>query len=157
MATFETPGGDSLETFHDDSIYAIRLISPEPDQKDWRSELVLDIDHILDWIRHDNGQISFRLVQANLCFANVSNLKVTFGYPDTSISPLPIDRIACSDKAAVTRGDYQEFDWEIALNDQLSGALTFRSAGHRLEKTGRPIECEQQQIPQHLRINWVGK
>ena len=74
-------GENVLHSFHADSIYGICLISPQPDQNDWLSELVLDIDHILEWIKDDNGQISFGLVQANLCFRNVSDLRVTFGCP----------------------------------------------------------------------------
>ncbi|MEX0346709.1 MAG: hypothetical protein AB3N20_17425 [Rhizobiaceae bacterium] len=158
MTVFNEIGGEFPGSFHDDSIYAIRLISPEPDQDDWRSELILDIDHILEWIRGDDGRFRFRLVQADLCFVDVSDLKISFGYRDTSITPLPIDRIVRSQEAVVTRQNgFQDFQWEIVLNDQANGALNFRSTGFRLEETGDRIDSDQQQIPQHLRCRSSGR
>ncbi len=158
MTFFNEIGDDFPGSFHDDSIYAFRLISPEPDRDDWRSELILDIDHILEWMKGGDGRFRFRLVQADLCFVNVSDLKITFGYPDTSITPLPIDRIVRSPEAVITRqNDYQEFQWEIVLNDQMNGTLKFRSTGFRLQETGDRIVSDQQQIPQHLRNKGNGQ
>jgi len=146
----EVPDG----AFHDDSIYGIRLTSPEPDRDDWRSEIVLDIDHIIEGFRSKDGQVRFRLVQANLCFANVSDLHVSFAMPDFSIVPLPIDRIVRSDDPVVERREnYREFRWSIHLNDGAGGSLTFRSSGFRQEQVSEPAEFDDQTIPGHLRIN----
>ena len=37
-------------SFHDNLVYAFRLRGPDPDNGDWASELVLDIDHIVEWV-----------------------------------------------------------------------------------------------------------
>ncbi len=138
--------------FHDDSIYGFQLISPEPDLGDWRSELVLDIDHIEEWLQDEAGHIRFRLLQAQLTFVDVTDLMVSFGFPGTSLVPLPIDRISRSDKPTKIRGDDgTEYLWAIELNDQLKGAFAFCASGYRLTPLGDPIECDQQQIPPHLR------
>ncbi len=140
-------------SFHDDSIYGFRLISPEPDRDDWRSELILDIDHILEWIKGDDGHFRFLLVQANLCFENVSDLRVSFSFPEFSLNPLPIDRIDRNLGPVKMRGDkYQEFSWTIHLNDRAGGSLTFRSTAYRLEQIGKPTEFGEQTIPNHRRI-----
>ncbi len=140
-------------SFHDDCIYAIRLISPEPDRDDWRSELVLEIDHILKWVKGDGGRYRFVLVQANLCFENVSGLRVSFSFSEFSLIPLPIDRIERSTEPVKVHGDqYREFSWIIYLNDRAGGLLTFRSTGYHLEKVGKPAEFEEQTIPKHQRI-----
>ncbi len=140
-------------TFHDDCIYGLRLVSPEPDLDDWDSELILDIDHILGGVKLDGGRFRFLLVQANLCFENVSDLRVSFSFPEFNIIPLPIDRIERSDEPVVTRGDnYHEFLWTIHLNDRAGGSLTFRSIGYRLEQVGEPAEFDEQTIPKQLRV-----
>ena len=143
---------DVKHTFHDASVYGMCLISPEPDQQDWRSELILDIDYILEWIKNDDGLISFRLVQAELCFVNVSDLRVVFGFPQVTINPLPIDQIVRSDRPLGVRELYREYRWDIVLNDGLDGKLTFRASGYRLKEIGNSITFGQQQIPSHLRI-----
>ncbi len=147
------PHDPNRPSFHDDCIYGFRLISPEPDRDDWRSELALDIDHILEWLKEDDGQFRFLLVQAYLCFENVSDLRVSFSFPEFSLNPLPIDRIDCSKEPIKVRGDnYQEFSWTIHLNDREGGSMTFRSTGYRLEQIGNPTEYGEQSIPKHCRI-----
>ena len=47
--------------FHDDSIYGMTMVSPDPDNDDWVSELQLDIDHIDDWIRGEGRRFRFCL------------------------------------------------------------------------------------------------
>ena len=140
-------------SFHDDSIYGLRLVSPDPDQDDWRSELIMDIDHIVEWVKGDNGRIRFVLVQGNLCFENVFDLRISFSFPDCSLTPLPIDRIERSrEPVRAHAGRSEEFSWIIHLNDRGDGFLTFRSTGYRLDEIGTPAEFEEQTIPNDQRI-----
>lgn len=139
-------------SFHDDPIYGFDLISPEPDLDDWRSELVLDIDHIVDWLKSESGSFRFLLSPAKLRFENVSDLAVRFACPNHSIIPVPIDQITRSDAPVVEREpEYREYQWTIALNDMADGCISFRSSGYRLELVGEPQPYEQQTIPRHLR------
>ncbi len=150
--------GDDLITdppasaFHDYTVYGIAFIAPDPEHDDWRSELVLDIDHILEWIRTADGRFRFRLVRANLRFENVSDLRVTFAFPGSTLTPLPIDRIERSNDADLVRtGTYQEFLCTIYLNDMAGGTISFRSTGYRLQAIGTPDEYANQFIPPSLR------
>ena len=139
--------------FHDASIYGLRLTAPEPERDDWRSELTLDIDFILEWIKSSDKAFRFRLVRADLRFLGVSDLNVKFGFPGVSIYPLPIDRIVRSDGPVVIRDEYREYVWSIELNDGSNGNLTFRATGYQLCQTGQPDIYDEQQIPPHERMD----
>ena len=62
-------------SWHDDEIHAIRLSVGDPDRGDWTSDLVLDIDHIVEWVREDQT-MSFRVAPATLVFHGVTDLRV---------------------------------------------------------------------------------
>ncbi len=144
---------DISHEFHDNSIYALNLISPDPDTDDWVSELKLDIDHIEEWIRQDYGHFSFSVSQVNLCFEGVSDLSVSFSFPKTTITPLPIDRITRSREPVRIHGkEYSEFVWTIELNDRCGGRIYFHATGYRFERVGKPVICEEQFMPKHLRL-----
>lgn len=55
---------------HDDTIYAIRLRTTDPDADDWTSDFVRDIDHIAEWVR-DDERMHFRATPADLVFRGV--------------------------------------------------------------------------------------
>ncbi|WP_299892858.1 hypothetical protein [uncultured Ruegeria sp.] len=117
------------------------------------SELKLDIDHIEEWIRQDNGHFSFSLCQVNLCFEGVSDLSVSFSFPKSSITPLPFDRITRPRKPVRVHGtDYSKFVWTIELNDRRGGRICIHATGYRFERVGKPVTCEEQCIPKHLRL-----
>ncbi|WP_170575714.1 hypothetical protein [Ruegeria atlantica] len=144
---------DVSHEFHDNSIYALNLISPDPDTDDWVSELKLDIDHIEEWIRQDHGHFSFSVSQVNLCFEGVSDLSVCFSFPKSTITPLPIDRITRSREPVRIHGkEYSEFVWTIELNDRCGGRIYFNATGYRFERVGKPVTCDEQFMPKHLRL-----
>ena len=139
--------------FHDDSIYGMKMVSPDPDNDDWVSELQLDIDHIDEWIREKDGRFRFSLCQGKLHFESVSDLSVSFAFPQSTITPLPIDRIIRSEEPVRIHGtDYAEFSWEIRLNDRNGGYIRFRASGYRFERIGEPVLRDEQVIPKPMRL-----
>ncbi len=139
--------------FHDDSIYGMNMVSPDPDNDDWVSELQLDVDHIDEWVKEKNGQFRFSLCQVNLYFESVSDLSVSFTFPQSTITPLPIDRMIRSEEPVRIHGkDYAEFSWEIRLNDRNGGYIRFRASGYRFERIGEPVLCDEQVIPKPMRL-----
>lgn len=138
--------------FHDDSIYVFKLVGPDPDNQDWTSELQLDIDHILEWIKVDDDKFKFRVSQALLVFESVSDLQVSFAFSNTSIFALPIDSIVRSSEPVVARVPaYREFHWKISLNDMHGGEIEFRSTGYRIHLCGEEMVHSEQTMPKHLR------
>ena len=60
--------GESLPSWHDNPIYGIHWRCAEPDRGLWRSELVFDIDHILDWVPSEERCFRFLMAPAILVF-----------------------------------------------------------------------------------------
>ena len=144
---------DVAHGFHDDAIHGLALEAPDPDRDDWASRLSLDIDHIVEWLRDDDG-FAFRVVQALLIFEDVSDLRVSFAFPEVSLNPLPIDQVSRSVSPVVERGDYRLYDWTIGLNDGEAGRLTLRARGYRLVPVGEATVQSEQGLPKHLRRAW---
>ena len=70
------PDFDGL-SWHDDTIYGLRFEAGDSFQGDWRAELVLDIDHIVEWVREGAGRVRFRVAPATLVFHGVTDLKIS--------------------------------------------------------------------------------
>ena len=82
--------------WHDDPVYGLALRLGEPAADDWRSDLVLDLDHIVEWVR-DGDAVRFRVAPATLVFHGVSDLRVDidWGMRGWQVAPSPptIDQI----------------------------------------------------------------
>ena len=139
--------------FHDDSIYGFELVQPVPELDQWDSEIILDIDHILEWRKTDD-QFKFLISKAELRFIDVSDLQVSFGFPNSTITTLPIDRIDRENEPNLERepNDVQ-YRWKIRLHDRNNGFFSFLSTGYQLNLIGDPVLCDDQFIPAEIRTN----
>ncbi len=46
----DTHSSEEERSWHDNLIYGLHLAAPDPDAGLWISDLILDIDHIVEWI-----------------------------------------------------------------------------------------------------------
>src|SRR5512142_25972 len=87
-----------LPSWHDNLVYGMHLRCADPERNVWRSELVLDIDHIVEWVPQSGGGMRFLMAPATVIFHDVSELKVAidfasdFGYR-RNLNELSIDRL----------------------------------------------------------------
>ena len=65
---------------HDNLVYALLFNVGDVAKGDWRSELVLDIDHTVEWICGTDGGVRFRVAPATLTFHDVTDLRVSFDF-----------------------------------------------------------------------------
>jgi hypothetical protein len=63
-------------SWHDCHIWGIELRADDPDDGDWTSDLVLDIDFIVEWICGTGGGGQFRVAPATLVFHGVTDPKI---------------------------------------------------------------------------------
>src|ERR1051326_2235548 len=86
-----------LPSWHDDLIYGMHLRCADPMRNIWRSELVFDIDHIVEWVPQPGGGMQFLMAPAILVFHDVSDLAIAidfFGDADhrRNLNELSIER-----------------------------------------------------------------
>jgi hypothetical protein len=118
--------------WHDCSIWGLALHAGDPDDGDWTSELVLDIDFIVEWAPCC-GIWDFLVAPASLVFKDVTEPKIQIEWPDTgfavslnavSIASIERERIV-NQRVCLDRPYYV---WRIQLNSP-EGLISFGATG----------------------------
>jgi hypothetical protein len=151
------PTAENAASWHDNLIYAIEIRAPDPENGDWRSDLVLDIDHIVEWICDADGRVKFRVAPATLVFHDVTDLKIqldmgaaSFGMADAT--PLALNELSI-DVISKTRAPHPGqmpslpyHQWRIALNLPRNGELSFGASGYTQTLRAEPLLLDEQRL-----------
>lgn len=137
-------------SWHDNTLYGLRLELGDPERGDWRSDLVLDLDHIVEWVC-DGATARFRVAPATLTFHQATDLQVAVDCGDTggqvALHALSIDAIArqriVDQKICFDRPYYR---WTIALNSPHGGEIRFGASDFTLDLRAEPVLQDQQQL-----------
>jgi hypothetical protein len=143
---------ESAISWHDNLIYGLHLQAPEPDRNLWHSNLILDIDHIVEWVCGTDGGVTFLVSPATLVFHDVTDLRVSFdfgGDRQLSLNELSIGSIVKED--AIGRDNY--FDWRIELNWPSGGKIAFGASGYTQTLRAEPVSREQPRLEPSERIH----
>jgi len=125
-------------SWHDNHVHAIRIV----EGPDGAGELVLDIDHIVEWLKGPDQGFRFRILPALLTFHKVMFLRATIDYatPTMAFAPFAIHDISMRME---DRERYVAQLWTIKLNWP-SGEFTFEGGGFTQRATGEPILSNRQ-------------
>ena len=143
-------GFDDL-SWHDNALYGLRLDVGDHARRDWRSDLVLDIDHIVEWLCGAEGGVRFRVAPATLTFHHVTDLGIGIDCGDSggrialivlSIHAITRERL----QAQWICLDRPYYRWRIALNQPQGGAITFGASGFTQVLRAEPIVQDQQEL-----------
>ena len=110
-------------SWHDDTVYGLRLEIGDPERGDWRSNLVLDIDHIVEWVCESGGTCRCKVAPATLTFHDRERI---------------VDQKICFDRPY--------YRWRIALNWPQGGEIRFGASDFTLELRAEPVLQDQQQL-----------
>jgi hypothetical protein len=143
--------------WHDNALYSLRLDVGDVARGDWRSDLVLDLDHIVEWLCGMEGQVRFRVAPATLTFHHVTDLRIAIDCGDSggqvALHPLAIDTISREriegQKICFDRPYYR---WQIALNWPQGGNITFGASGFTQVLRAEPVLLDEQQLPPADRV-----
>lgn len=143
-------------SFHDNLIYGVRFDIGDPDRGTWHSDLVLDIDHITEWVcegERDNRTFRFRVAPATLTFHNVTDLVINIAFGDTglqtNLNEASIDRVERTLQPEAEQKiclDQPYWRWCIALNWPKGGEITFGASGFELDLRAEPTLTDQQRL-----------
>lgn len=147
-----TEAGDfERYAWHDDTLYGLRLDIGDPDRNDWRSNLMLDLDHIVEWVCGVDRSCRFRVAPATLTFHHVTDLQVAVDCGDTggqvALHALSIDGITreriVDQKICFDRPYYR---WRIAFNWPQGGEIRFGASDFILDLRAEPVLIDEQQL-----------
>ena len=146
-------------SWHDNHIYGLRFAVGDPELGDWRSDLVFDIDHIVEWVRGDRGRLRFRVAPATLTFHDVTDLRLAIDWGDSgfrtalhevSIDALARERIAQADQKVCL--DWPYYRWRITLNWPQGSGFRFGASDFTLDLRAEPVLQDQQQLSPRDRV-----
>lgn len=133
-------------SWHDDEIWGLELRVGDPDRGDWTSDLFLDIDHIVEWVRTGDG-IRFRVAPADLVFHGATDLRIEIdsGTGEQQVA-LVLPSIARIERAAIREQrvflDRPYYRWSIRLNGTPAGEIGFGAWGFTQTLRRAPVVCE---------------
>lgn len=133
-------------SWHDNSVHSLGIVEGQ----DGAGELVLDIDHILEWIKAE-GRYEFRVAPAELRFCDVTDLRMTMDYSAASaaFTPFTLDRIQVEEVEAGRSNR-----WTLKVNWPV-GEVVFSSAGFVQRLTGEPVVSRFQSLEPSQRIQYI--
>ncbi len=143
--------------WHDDSVYGVALRLGDPAANDWRSDLVLDTDHIAEWVR-DGAAVRFLVAPATLVFHGVSDLRIDidWGLRGWQVAPSPptIDHVERERVPASEQRIYLDrpyYAWRIEFSSPPGGSISFGAVGFELALRAEPVLHDEQRMPAALR------
>ena len=134
---------DSI-TWHDNVLHAISFVD-----EDFKNDLILDIDYIIEWLNQDCGcSYEFRVAPAHLVFHEVSNLKINF-----SKGPQLMMFSYLADINAISREPMGEnrYRWEIHLLGGEGNLISFEASGFTQQTYKEPIVTTLQHLTSEQR------
>jgi len=151
METEDHPADDLAWRWHDNTIHGLSFGLAEPEIGDWRSDLVLDIDHIVEWLCGQPGEFQFRVAPAILTFHQVTDLAIAVDQGDSgarnALFEWSIDRV---ERQPLDR-PVEYWRWTIHLHSPPGGTLAFCASGFTQVQTAEPVLLDEQRLPRSAR------
>jgi hypothetical protein len=145
MATTYTEAEFDQLSWHDCHIWRLELRAGDPEQNDWTTDLILDLDFILEWLCQLDGTCQFRVTPATLAFHSVSDLKINIDWsmPEHRawLHELSVDRIEREPLP-----DPKFYQWTMRLNWPQAGIIAFTAAGFTQVLHSEGIVTDQQKL-----------
>jgi hypothetical protein len=151
MGTEDHIADDLTWRWHDNVVYGLSFDRGEPDAGVWRSDLVLDIDYIVEWVCGASGEFRFRVAPATLSFHDVTDLAIAVDQGDSggrnALFEWSIDRV---ERQPLERPmDY--WRWTIHLHSPPGGSIAFCASGFTQTETAQAILVDEQRLPAGFR------
>ena len=144
------PSDFSPFLWHDNALHGLRLELGEPDRGDWTSNLVLDIDHIVEWLCEPGTTPMLRVAPALLTFFNAGDLHIGIDCGDSqgqvALHELSIDRI--ERQPIPGRALYR---WRVQFNWPAGGFIHFAASDYRLTLRGAAHLSQSSRLAPALR------
>ena len=157
----DDPRRDAAEpSWHDNLVYGLFLQTADPARGKWRSNLLLDIDHILEWVCGADRSVKFLVAPTTLTFHDVTDLRIDVDFGASGFHRT-INELSIADieKEAVkvegARGPRPYFRWRILLNLPQGGEIAFGASGYSQTFRAEAVLLDEQSLPADRRPPFV--
>ncbi len=137
-------------SWHDSYVYGIKFPNPDIDVADWRSDLVFDIDYIVEWILGVDRSFRFLVSPADLIFHGVTDLRLSIDWADSFQTAVPeiwidgIKRDRIRDQKIYLDRPY--YRWAIELVHPPGGEIAFGAVGFTQVLRAEPLLIDEQKL-----------
>lgn len=126
-------------SFHDNHVHGLSI----QEGKHGQGELILDIDHIVEWLCAEGGAYSFKVAPAFLIFHEISELTISLDYKGTSAAITPFSIQALHRQEFSYPNGFKSFQWHIELNWP-NGEISFMGQDFSLQLRAEPAMSDGQ-------------
>jgi hypothetical protein len=159
IASWTEADFDSL-SWHDCHVRAMELRVGSPDEGDWTSDLVLELDYIVEWLCGVGGGTEFKVAPATLAFHGITDLRVHVDWGRSgyrcALHEMSMDRIererVVDQKVYLDRPYYA---WTIRLNWPQAGEIAFGAVGFTQTLRAEPVVIDRQSLSPRERARLV--
>lgn len=153
MATSWTDANFEALSWHDNHVHGLRIEIANEDHG--TGTLILDLDHILEWLPPVDGFFRFRVAPATLTFHEVFGLKVDLDWAAATAGMTPFSISQISREKVEYQTGYTRWRWAIGVNWP-EGIITFEGQGFRQELRGEPVIVADPCLPANQRAQVAG-
>ena len=125
MVTRYTEADFDRLSWHDCHVWGVALHVGDPAENDWTSDLVLDLDYIVEWICGADGGAQFRVALH-------------------AVSIDRVERVRVQDQKVFLDRPY--YGWRIVLNWPQGGEIAFGAVGFTQTLRADPILTDKQHL-----------
>jgi hypothetical protein len=112
--------------WHDNVVHGFQLVEGADG---YSGELILDIDHIVEWIKSADSTFSFVLTPSNLVFHNVTELIISINYAAAAAALQPISIGEIYREIFFYPNGYSSYRWKIVISWPSNSYITFLASG----------------------------
>ena len=142
-------------SWHDNPIYGFSI---DNDVSQWKSDLVFDIDYIVEWLCGVGRTAQFRIAAATLTFHYVTDLRTDVDWGDSgmqvAVAEMVLDQIARQqvEKQLICL-DRPYYRWTLRLNSPCPGGeISFGASGFTQVLRQEPVVCDEQKLKPAERV-----
>ena len=141
-------------SWHDNPIYGLSI---DNDISQWKSDLVFDIDYIVEWLCGVGAPAQFRIAAATLTFHHVTDLRTSVDWGDSgmqvAVAEMVLDPIAREQvKHQLICFDRPYYRWTLRLNSpRPGGEISFGASGFTQVLRQEPVLCVEQKLERAVR------
>jgi hypothetical protein len=134
-------------SWHDNHVHGIRFV----EGKDGSGDLILDIDHIVEWQEGEGSGFQFKVVAATLTFHEVMfpRIAIDFGAASAAFGPIMIHGI---ERRTEQKSHYTATIWKVPCTFP-PGGMEFEARGFTQVNRGEPVLTTSQSLSPSERVH----
>ena len=136
-------------SWHDNPVYSFSI---DNDIALWKSDLIFDVDFIVEWLCALGRTAQFKIAAATLTFHHVTDLKVNVDWGDSgmqvAVGEMVLNHIARQPvEKQLIRLDRPYYRWTLRLNSpRPGGEISFGASGFTQVLRQEPVLCDEQKL-----------